>query len=54
MAVTVEVKKCGCVGNPAIASSYQDRKYGKGMRLCNANFKGDMVTCSVCGKEHKK
>lgn len=54
MAVTVEIKKCGCTGTPSNASDYQNKKYGNGMRLCNANFKGDMVTCTICGKQHKK
>lgn len=47
------IKKCGCKGNPEHAASYQDKKYGQGMRVCNTDQKGGDATCTVCGKNHK-
>lgn len=41
-----KLKDCGCV------SPYQDRKYGKGKRICNRTTK-DSVRCTVCGREIK-
>lgn len=40
------VIKCTC------AHEYQDRVYGKGMRLANETSKG--YRCTVCGKDHSK
>ena len=36
------IKKCTC------KHTYQDKKYGKGMRVWNLTSKG--VRCTVCGK----
>ena len=44
----MKVVKCTC------KHEFQDKKYGKGMRLANqgaVNF-GDKFRCTVCGKEH--
>lgn len=49
----VTVKKCNCKSNPDHASTYQDAKYGQGMRVCNVDQKGSEASCTVCGKNHK-
>lgn len=47
------IKKCGCKGNPSNSSEYQDKKYGKDMRVMTLSQKGDSASCTVCGKEIK-
>lgn len=37
--------KCTC------SSEYQDRVYGKGIRIANETGKTNTVRCTVCGKE---
>jgi hypothetical protein len=46
----VDVKKCNCSGTQA--AEYQDKQYGKGMRVMNKSMKGS-YTCTVCGTAHK-
>jgi len=41
------VLKCTC------KHEYQDKKYGKDVRVCNVNIKG-VHKCTVCGKEVKE
>lgn len=41
----VSIKHCKCTGTPA--SNYQDKVYGKNMRVCNDGNKGSKCTC--CG-----
>lgn len=48
--MAVEVKKCSCSGTPA--AEYQDKTYGKGMRVMNEDAKKS-YTCTVCGAKHK-
>lgn len=43
--MTTVVKKCTCT------HPYQDKKYGKGLRVMNSNKKGDTFRCTVCKKE---
>ena len=40
-------KKCKC----DCTNEYQDKKYGKDIRVCNKTVK-DKYRCTVCGKEH--
>ena len=47
------VKKCGCRSNPEGISDYQDKKYGKDMRVMNLDQKKAEATCTICGKVHK-
>lgn len=37
------IKKCVC------SHEYQDRRYGKGMRVMNVKSKKEEATCTVCG-----
>jgi len=37
--------KCTC------ANEYQDKQYGKGIRIANTTGKTNTVRCTVCGKE---
>lgn len=39
------IKRCTC------KHPYQDSKYGKGKRVCNALQKVGMYRCTVCGNE---
>lgn len=39
------VKKCTC------ENKFQDKEYGKGMRLHNIREKANTNRCTVCGKE---
>jgi|WetSurSiteA1Bulk_404760.scaffolds.fasta_scaffold00108_8 hypothetical protein len=39
------LKPCNC------RNDYQDRTYGKGMRVKNTSGKTDKAKCTVCGKE---
>ena len=48
--MSVEVKKCSCSGTPA--ADYQDKIYGRGMRVMNQDAKKS-YTCTVCGTKHK-
>lgn len=41
------VIKCNCV------HEFQDRIYGKGMRLANEMGDNNGYRCTVCGKEYK-
>lgn len=41
------IKKCEC------KHEYQDKKYGKGMRVFNYSKKHDTWRCTVCGS-HKR
>jgi hypothetical protein len=34
-------------------STYQDKKYGAGMRVCNLDMKKSNASCCVCGKSHR-
>lgn len=46
----VQIAQCTC------KSDFQDRTYGKGMRLMNTTGTDDKVTgyrCTVCGKEYR-
>ena len=45
-----EIKKCTCSGTPA--ADFQDKTYGKGMRVMNENQKKGFK-CVVCGTIHK-
>lgn len=47
------IQYCGCVGKPSHASEYQDKTYGKGMRLHTVSGSKTKVgySCTVCGKE---
>jgi len=36
-------KRCTCV------SEYQDKKYGKKIRICNLSLDQKKATCTVCG-----
>jgi hypothetical protein len=47
----VDVKKCSCSGSPA--AEFQDKQYGKGMRVFNLDFKKINGTCTVCGTKVK-
>ena len=49
--MAVEVKRCNCSGTPA--ADFQDKTYGKGMRVMNLDFKKTNATCTVCGAKHK-
>jgi len=40
------VKQCNCKGP---AAEFQDRVYGKGMRLHNERYDGKGSKCTVCG-----
>ena len=42
-----EVKQCSCKGTPG--TDFQDKTYGKGMRLMNLSGTGDNATCTCCG-----
>ena len=44
--MTIKVKQCTC------KSDFQDKEYGKDMRLCNVRDNKDYSRCTVCGKEH--
>ncbi len=46
----VDVKKCNCSGTPA--AEFQDKQYGKGMRVMNMDAKKG-YSCTVCGTKHK-
>lgn len=50
---TVKVK-CKCTGP---AADFQDKQYGKDMRIANVTQKGEPqsrdVRCTVCGTTHK-
>lgn len=48
--MATEVKKCNCSGTPA--AEYQDKTYGKGMRVMNEDQKKN-YNCTVCGAKHK-
>lgn len=48
--MAVEVKKCSCSGTPA--ADFQDKTYGKNMRVMNEDAKKS-YTCTVCGSKHK-
>lgn len=48
--MAVEIKKCSCSGTPA--ADFQDKTYGKGMRVMNEDQK-KAYTCTVCGSKHK-
>lgn len=42
----IKIMPCNC------KSDFQDREYGKGMRVFNpAGKNGDKFRCTVCGKE---
>lgn len=41
-----EVRHCNC------ESEFQDKLYGKGMRLHNIMGDGPKCRCTVCGKEY--
>jgi hypothetical protein len=45
--MAVEVKKCNC------NHEFQDKTYGKGMRVMNLDFKKVNATCTVCGTKVK-
>lgn len=49
--MAIEVKKCSCSGTPA--AEFQDKTYGKGMRVMNSDQKNTTYTCTVCGSKHK-
>ncbi len=40
------VKQCDCKGPGA---EFQDKTYGKNMRLCNVSEDGKRSKCTVCG-----
>ena len=44
--------RCGCVGKPDHASSYQDARYGTGMRVCTIDEDVKTGYCTVCGVKH--
>lgn len=48
--MAVEIKRCTCSGTPA--ADFQDKRYGKGMRVMNEDQKKS-YTCTVCGSKHK-
>lgn len=41
------IKQCTC------SSEFQDRKYGKKLRVFNLSEKGSFAKCTVCGKESR-
>lgn len=43
----VKILYCGCNTGPG--SEFQDRTYGKGMRVCNETIKVIGAKCSSCG-----
>ena len=45
--MTTEIKKCKC------KHEYQDKRYGKGMRLHNETVKDKGWRCTVCGNVKK-
>lgn len=49
--MATEVKRCTCSGTPA--ADFQDKTYGKGMRVMNSDMKKSSYTCTVCGAKHK-
>jgi hypothetical protein len=52
----VVVKKCECtqsINNISFCADYQNRRYGKSMRVMNLDQKGSTATCTVCGRSHK-
>ena len=49
--MAVIIKYCDCKGTPA--SEFQDKTYGKGMRVHNEKLDGKGSTCTCCGKEKK-
>lgn len=49
--MATEIKKCNCSGTPA--ADFQDKTYGKGMRVMNLDYKKTSYRCTVCGTTHK-
>lgn len=49
--MAVVIKQCNCT--EGIAAQYQDRTYGKGLRVHNEMEKGGS-TCTVCGSKKFK
>ncbi len=45
--MSTEIIKCTCKGTQA--SEYQDKVYGQYMRVVNADQKGTIGTCTICG-----
>lgn len=41
-------KQCDCAGTPA--TEYQEKVYGKGVRLHNIGKEGKSAKCTCCGK----
>jgi hypothetical protein len=48
--MAVQIKRCNCSGAPA--ADFQDKTYGKGMRVMNEDAK-KATKCTVCGTLHK-
>lgn len=46
--MAVVIKQCDCKGTPG--TEYQDRTYGKNMRVCNEKLAGKGAKCTCCGK----
>ena len=46
------VKQCDCKGTPA--TEFQDKTYGKGLRLFNECKEGKQAKCTCCGKTINK
>ena len=47
------ILNCGCGAvSPTAAQSFQDRRYGKGRRVCNINEK-EQAHCTCCGQSHR-
>lgn len=44
--MATQIKKCNCSGTPA--ADFQDKTYGKGMRVMNEDQKKN-TKCTVCG-----
>lgn len=46
------IKTCNCTGTPA--TDFQDKTYGKGLRVHNEGAQGKSFACTCCGKGGKK
>lgn len=47
--------KCNCQGdkaNNSKAAEFQDKQYGKNIRIANPKYDNKHATCTVCGTIH--
>lgn len=50
--MAAQIKPCTCTGTPA--TDFQDKLYGKGMRVHNEGAMGKSLSCTCCGKGGRK